>query len=312
MEVFLKEVSRYYHQYHPSLIAKIERIKKKSDDPRNKLVQTLLDQSDTCLLYTLVRADYIKNIPIYFNKVNYIFTANNNYPFTVEYEGLKFSSKEGIIVLSLPDNHIRSRTFVIKDENDQQRTLELTQRSKAQLFIEEVFFLESSKVRESNLFLDILSICTTDATLGIGLKLGAGFPRATKLVNNVYGLFQFHYHFFSHSRFRFGVGYQRMFYLKNIMGFGIGLETGFEFYLFSQVIVEGDFVNIKDDNNWLAFGFPTVYIALPLQYEILSSRKVSIFIGIDPILRIIQNMVMIRTKEFSTDDSLESIAYMDN
>lgn len=286
-----RQLFEYYSVYRKELISRISALSHSSQKDKRLMAEQLLSQKNAFLDYSMSSSKQKKVLPLIFNQSALIFAAEEETTYTVFYGEEQFRSKDGIVVLSFPDDKREDRQFIIKKEGESDILFNYRPKERFQVLVENLIFFNSKIIDQSRFYLDFNFIVTTKFSIGADMKFGIGLLKEGKLENNLYGRMQFNYRpvdKFAYFRLKFGAGYQHIFFIKNIIGFMPGIEIGFEFYLLKAVQVLNTIFHF--DGKYL-FGMPTLYISFPLLWEFPSNLKYSLIFGVEPIFRIIPKMM---------------------
>lgn len=286
-----RQLFDYYSVYRKELINRISALSHSSQRDKRQMAEQLLSQEEAFLDYSMSSSKQKKVLPLIFNRASLIFAAEEETVYTVFYGEEQYKSKDGIVVLSFPDDKREDRQFIIKKEGESDILFNYRPKERYQVLVENLIFFNSKIIGQSRFYLDFNFVVTTKFSIGADMKFGVGLLKGGKLENNLYGRVQFNYRpvdKFAYFRLKFGAGYQHIFFIKNIIGFMPGIEIGFEFYLLKAVQVLNTIFYF--DGQYL-FGMPTLYISVPLLWEFPSNLKYSLIFGIEPIFRIIPKMM---------------------
>lgn len=285
-------LSAYYSAYKNELIDRVDSLQYSSDGAKKRMALQLLNQKEVFLDYSMKSSKQNKVIPLIFSQSAVIFTAEAEAVYKVYYGEQEYSSKDGIVVLSFANEKREDMQFIIKKEGENDIVFNYRQKQRYQVVVENLIFFNSKIIKSSRFYLDLNFVVTTKFSIGGDIKFGIGLVKDARLENNLYVRSQLTYRpmdKFGYFRLKFGVGYQHIFFIKNIVGFMPGVEVGFEFYLLKAVKVLNTIFYF--DGRYI-FGMPSLYISIPLLFEFPSNLKYSLIFGIEPIFRFIPKMMV--------------------
>jgi hypothetical protein len=299
LEVFADSIMasmvRIYAEYDKILLETVLKSSRGGNPLEKKLAENLLLQPGKLQLYTIkkFKVDYL--VPVHVTRPSIVIINDNNQPVTVSIDDFTTTTDQVIIPIALPGDTSGSIAVKISTEGEKEQT-HVVQVTAGNPVIEvKPLFLSTREIKPQKFYIETASSISTMGYIGQNIKFGISIPFKSKLDNSIY------FNIFIAGKMihpldkylpgfeprnlkaRLGIGYQHMFYFKNIIGLGPAFETGFLFYAQSFVNVENKFVSFDDD---LQFTLPSFYLSLPLTVEFLPFNRVTPILVIEPIIRL--------------------------
>jgi len=277
-------------------ISKNQTLVIEEEDP--EIISRLLEQKDKYRKMEIKRGKEKRTLAIPFGKNVLIFVSEKKDDFIVEYNGIKYKSKKGVKIMAFDSEIKTKREFTIYDIDKKPVKYIYVQKNEFEVSVKTLdesykgIFVESG--------IDITSLLY----MGINLKVGLNLPLDNNFKNTLYfrtffgtnlninytgylpleknkninpkDIFQN-----PNLKLKLGLGYEHIFSFNKI-ALHVGGEIGTELH-WSNILINSIYM-IKIDTDWGLY-HPSIYISGPFGVELLADKKVSLILGIEPVVR---------------------------
>jgi hypothetical protein len=293
--------------YKSGIIEKLRSSGKETAE-RKALIDGLFSQDGKLWRIKVKRKGYeeLVNIPFGRNVVIFVCEESGNY--NIETGGKRNSQESNIKVMDFMSQVGAKRIFKITGEKIRPAFYSYVQKKDYDVDIKYVSFSGSKEIGEHSFYVDNSFSFSTSGCLGYDLKLGLGLPMNSGLENSIYFKFMGGPKVFNavetksginldypHLKLRVGLGFEHIFYIKNLLGIQMGVEVGGEFNFFAFIISNKDRISVPGQ---MIFGCPSIYYSFPVGLQFFVTSNVGMFFGVEPILRLVVQSFIFDGKVF--------------
>lgn len=226
----------------------------------------------------------------------FIFINNKQTQFTIEINNKHYTSTTGIKILAFENNIGTEKRFTILNDNTNQKTHYTYNQKKENDIVIKHFFYQDRGIR-----IDTGMSITTLLYFCQDVKLSLLFPFNHSRENAAYARFSFgpgitlfkqanntYIPWYPHFKFRWSLGYERLFMVTKLLTIHAGVDIGAELYLHRAL----QFTHTKTryEFNTYQAAYPSLTLAFPVLFEFLPHKRIAVVAGIEPVLRILYNL----------------------
>lgn len=275
------------------------------EESDQEIINRLLEQKDKYKKMDIVRNKTKRSLAIPFGKNVTIFVSEKKDDFIIEYNGIKYKSKQGIKIMAFDSELGTKREFTIYEIDKKPIKYTYVQKSEFEVILKILdisykgFFLEGG--------MDITSLLY----IGINFKFGISVPFNGNFKNNIYLKTFFgpniNLNYTGYAplkdnknlnindilappmlKFKGGIGYEHVFYLnlKNSnLAIHASVEIGSELHFSTRLINSLYMTPFQVIDPYYILYHPSIYISFPLGFEFFPEKKISLILGLEPIIR---------------------------
>ncbi|MBN2547086.1 MAG: hypothetical protein JXB50_14890 [Spirochaetes bacterium] len=296
-EKYCSAIIEKFSSYDVELLSIISN-RSKLDNQKKTLIQNLLKINKNSYWTYLIQENK-KLITIPFLKNSVIFVCDDISDYAVETENLTNDDDSNVKIFVFDDNPGEVRKFKIHLKDNSPILYEYKQKYNYEIDIKYIKIPLENIIKNYRFFIDNSIIGSTSGIFSYELKFGIGVPFNSKLDNNFYIKLLYGIKAINISRtenekneyeenleganykFRISFGFEHIFYFKNFLGVQVGIDSGFEYFIFYIMITQDKIINYTKPFT----GYPCITISSPFSLHLFTYFRINLIIGIEPTLR---------------------------